>query len=111
MNRTDVVSSTKYRKCQKILRSRTARKGAASIDARRTAIARRSHARAQLLFLGVTLERERDQAIEQSGIRKAACCPHLRVHADRREPGDGVHFVEVQHLAVARKQEVDARHP
>src|SRR5437867_13136736 len=59
-----------------------------------------SEARAQLLFLCVTLERERDQAIEQAGIRQAACRPHLRVHADRREPGDRVHFVEVPNLTV-----------
>src|ERR1700682_3461391 len=69
-----------------------------------------SHARAELLLLRVTLDRERDQAIDQLRVRQPARVPHLRVHADRREPGDGVHFVQIEHLAVAGEQKVDARH-
>src|SRR5206468_12967590 len=69
-----------------------------------------SHAGSELLFLGMAFERERDEAIEQLGILEAACGPHLRVHADGREAGNRVHFVQEQHAAVAGQQEVDARH-
>ena len=40
---------------------------------------------AQLLLLGVPLERERDQPIEQRRVVDAGRLPQLRVHADRRE--------------------------
>ena len=45
------------------------------------------------------------------GYGSAAGRPHLRVHADRREAGDGVQLVDVQHRRLSpRQQEVDARH-
>src|SRR5256885_5390803 len=74
-------------------------------------VARRSHAGTQLLLLGVAFDRKRDEAIEQLRIGDAACGPHLRVHADRGEAGDGVQLVEVQRSgAVVGKKKVDARH-
>src|SRR5215831_19384167 len=45
------------------------------------------HARAALLLFSMTFERERNEPVEQRGERKAARCPHLRVHPNRREPG------------------------
>ncbi len=62
-----------------------------------------SHGGSQLLFGGVTFDRERDQAIDQLRVRQSTRFPHLRVHADRREAGDGVHFVEIQDASVARE--------
>src|SRR5438105_3976340 len=38
------------------------------------------HARSQLLLVGVTLDRERNQAIEKLWIGESARGPHLRVH-------------------------------
>src|SRR5688572_27295946 len=54
---------------------------------------RSDDAGAQLLLLRVTLDGELNEAVEERGIRPAAGLPHLRIHADRREAGDGVHFV------------------
>ena len=36
--------------------------------------------------------------------------PHLRVHRDGGEAGDGVHLVHVEGAGIARHEEVDARH-
>src|ERR1700712_2750192 len=70
------------------------------------AVASSSHAGSEMLVLRVAIDRERDQSIEQLRVRQPARFPHLRVHADRGEPGDGVHLVQIQHLAVAGEQEV-----
>src|ERR1051326_5656800 len=67
------------------------------------------HARAELLLFCVSFERQLDQAIEQLWIGKTARVPHLRVHADRREAGNRVDFVDVEHAAVAGEKEIDAR--
>ena len=60
---------------------------------------RSERARAQPLLVGVALERERDQPIDQRRIGHAARLPHLRVHADGGEAGDGVDLV---HAAARR---------
>src|SRR6185295_8602564 len=60
-----------------------------------------SHARPELLLFRVAFDGERDETIEQCRIRDAAGCPHLRVHADRGEPGNRVQFVQIQQPAVA----------
>src|SRR5204862_2958134 len=48
---------------------------------------RASDARAKLLLVGVALQCQRDQAIDQARIGQAARFPHFRIHADRRKPG------------------------
>ena len=55
-------------------------------------------------------DRERDQSVDERRVIDAAGRPHLRVHADRGEPGDGVHFVDEDLVVGARDEEVDARH-
>lgn len=44
----------------------------------------------QFLLLLVPIDRKFDQFINEFGIRKSACLPHFRIHADRGESGDGV---------------------
>src|SRR6187401_2136301 len=95
-------------KSQKTLPGRATRARKKRARARSLARRARSHARSQLLLVGVTLDGERDEAIDQRGIRETACGPHLRVHADRREAGNGVYHVEVERAAVAREEEIDA---
>src|SRR5687768_8987233 len=58
----------------------------------------------------VTLEGGVDQVLDEVGIPDARRFPHLRVHRDRREPGDGVHLVDQQAPAVLLVEEVDAGH-
>src|SRR5262249_3394174 len=67
-----------------------------------------SDAGAQVLLLGVTLKRKRDQAIEQHRVGHAGRCPELREHADGRKAGDGVDLVHVELAAAALEQEVYA---
>src|SRR5690606_19488446 len=49
---------------------------------------------AQCLLLGVPLERERDQAIDERRVVQPGRAPQLGVHADRGEPGHRVDLVE-----------------
>src|SRR5262245_49501593 len=51
-------------------------------------------ARAQRLLRGVSLECETDETIEERRVRQSGRLPHARVHAHRREPGNGVDLVE-----------------
>src|SRR5688572_11672331 len=67
-------------------------------------------ARAQPLLLGMALERQRNQAIEQGRIGKAAGFPHLRIHRDSGEAGNGVHLVDEEPSAAAVEEEVHAGH-
>src|SRR5665213_4587437 len=74
----------------------------------RTIEAPRLHAGAALLLFGMTFKRKRNQPVDQRREGESAGGPHLRVHADRREAGNGVHFVHVEDAAVAGEQKVDA---
>src|SRR6185436_5521859 len=68
------------------------------------------HARAAVLLFSMPFERERDKLVDERREREAAGRPHLRVHPDRREPGNRVHLVQIDDPRVAREQKVDARH-
>src|ERR1051325_9776464 len=80
---------------------------AASPESRRPP---RSHARPALLFLGVTFERQTDQAVEKRWKRQTAGGPHLGIHPDGRETGNGVDLVEIDGAGLAGHQKVDASH-
>src|SRR5215211_2925406 len=57
-----------------------------------------------------TLQRQADQAIHQLVQRHAAPLPETRVHADRCEPGDGIHLVDIDLVAAPVHEEIDPRH-
>ena len=46
------------------------------------------------LFFAMLVERQLNQAVDQLRIGNPRRLPHLRVHADRREAGDGIDFVQ-----------------
>jgi len=50
------------------------------------------------------------EPVDQARELQAAGRPQLRIHADGREAGNRVHFVEVQDSGVAGEQKIDARH-
>src|SRR5438067_1050476 len=55
------------------------------------------------------LEGQLDEPVDQLRVRDPGRFPQLRIHRDRREPGDRVDLV--QHDIVALEEEVHARHP
>ena len=59
---------------------------------------------------GVAVDREGDEAVEQLGVREPGRLPELRVHRDRREPGDRVQLVDEEAPARLLEEEVDPRH-
>ena len=73
MNLYSAVSSTNVHQKSKnfagTCNTRAKKSRACAIDCARA----RSHARAQLLLVGMTLDGERDEAIDQRGIGETAC--------------------------------------
>src|SRR5262249_30177916 len=61
-------------------------------------------------FFAMLFESKLDQFVDQLAKWDAARFPHLWIHADRREAGNGVHLVEIELGALLLEQEVDARH-
>src|SRR5438093_13150532 len=57
----------------------------------------------------VTLERERDETVEELLVRDTGCFEQLRVHACRREAGHRVQLVHDHFAVVGTHEEVDAR--
>src|SRR3990172_7457622 len=58
----------------------------------------------------MSLEGERDQAIEQSRKGQPTRLPQLCVHANRGETRNRVDLIEIQDAAVAGEEKIDARH-
>ncbi len=51
-----------------------------------------------------------DQAAEQVTVAEAGGFPQLRVHADRREPGNRVDFVQEDAAGALLEEKIHARH-
>src|SRR5262245_30943114 len=58
----------------------------------------------------MSLESERDQAVDQIGVGETGGRPHLGVGAGRREARDGVDLVHQHPVGPALDEEVDAGH-
>ena len=65
-------------------------------SARKSKVRASEHARLELLLLAMARDRERDEPFDERLIVDAARGPQLRVHADRREAGQGVDLVEIE---------------
>jgi hypothetical protein len=61
-------------------------------------------------FVGLTLQGEFDQPIDEFRQGDSTCFPKHRVHADRGEPGQGIDLVQVHAIASTFDEEIDARH-
>src|ERR1017187_3041429 len=61
-------------------------------------------------LLLVTLQRQGDQPVKQRGKAHAAMLPHLRIHADRGEAGDGIDLVDIQLSGGGFEQKIDPAH-
>src|SRR5579875_139495 len=57
------------------------------------------------LLLSMPFQSQRNELIDQLGVRNATAFPHLRIHADGGEPRQGIDFVDEQLpvLPVAKK--------
>src|SRR5260221_4732824 len=62
------------------------------------------------LLLRVPFERKLDESVDQLRHGQPAVLPHLRVHADGGESGNGIDLVDVEAAGRRFEQEVDARH-
>src|SRR5438067_223560 len=62
------------------------------------------------LLRGMALEREFDQTVDQVAVSDARILPHLRIHADRGEPRDGIDLVDVEFRRRVFTQEIDPPH-
>ena len=69
------------------------------------------HRRLELLLLGVALEGERDEPIDERGAWHARRRPQLRIHADGGEAGERVDLVHVERAGRAAQEEVDRAKP
>src|SRR3984885_13400189 len=72
---------------------------------------RSEDARLEGLLVAVTLDRERDQPIEERAVAQAGRVPQPRKHADGREAGDRVDLVDEQLARAPVEEEIDAREP
>src|SRR5438445_10759582 len=62
------------------------------------------------LALAMTLQRQLDQAVYQFWVGEAARLPHLRIHADGREPRNGIDLIDEYLLGRRLHQKIDAGH-
>src|ERR1035441_2153116 len=58
----------------------------------------------------MTLERQDDELVDQRAKAYGAVLPHLRIHADRGEAGDGIDLVDIQLAGGGFQQKIDAPH-
>lgn len=61
------------------------------------------------LLIGVALDAELNQTVDQIGVVQSRCAPQLGIHADGSESRHGVDFVQINFSVLPRlHQEVDA---
>src|SRR5579863_3872711 len=61
--------------------------------------------------LAMVLERQLDQPVDQLRQSHSTRFPHLRVHADRGEPGNRVDLVDENLTQVRPREKIHPRHP
>src|SRR5581483_11091089 len=91
-------------------RARAAARRAGAATASRELIWPGSALRVEARSSRMPFEGEADELVDQLPVRKARCLPQLRVHRDRREPGDRVELVDQEATASFLVEEVHARH-
>src|SRR5262249_11676858 len=64
---------------------------------------------ARACFIGVALQRQLDQPVQQLRIGDAACLPQLGIHADLGEARHGIDLVDVERAGIAVEEAIHPR--